>query len=319
MTEPRVDWDRIGRYLTGESTPAEAADVRRWLEENPSDTRVIEALDQATKGASAATPVDVEAALRSVKARGRGADAPSRTRRWAMFVAAALITIAVGFGYMRLGVTTLPTTWATLPGVRDSISLGDRAHVILAPGSRLVATEDGGTLVGEAYFTVTHDPARPFTIRAGTVTVHDVGTRFAVRHDSMGTGEVVRVVVLEGSVDVSAAGGVSSARLAAGDEATATGGRVDVRRGVDTAQDVAWTTGRLAFHDAPLAQVLQDLRRWYGLQFEVRDPALLSRHFTGTFDNEPAARVIDVLGLALGARVDRSADTVFLGNLPPSR
>ena len=65
--------------------------------------------------------------------------------------------------------------------------------------------------------------------------------------------------------------------------------------------------------------MLADLHRWYGVEFRVRDPALLSRHFTGTFDNQPVSRVVDVLGLALGAHVDRGADTVFLGNSPTAR
>jgi transmembrane sensor len=148
------------------------------------------------------------------------------------------------------------------------------------------------------------------------VTVRDVGTRFTVEQEPAGA---VRVVVTEGAVDVSPSSGAATTRVAAGDVAVITAAGVDVRRGAVTADDLAWTRGRLVFHDATLASVLADLERWYGVEIQVRDPALLSRHFSGEFENLPADRVLQTLALALGTRLDRVADTTWLGNVPPAR
>ena len=52
---------------------------------------------------------------------------------------------------------------------------------------------------GDAYFAVTRDPARPFTVSIGDVQVRVVGTQFEIRRRS---GEV-SVAVAEGTVDVS--------------------------------------------------------------------------------------------------------------------
>src|SRR4051812_39117088 len=89
-------------------------------------------------------------------------------------------------------------TFATAIGKRDSLRLPDGGRVVLGPASKLVVAAAYGRetreveLHGEAYFDVVHDTTRPFMVRAGSVSVRDVGTSFAVRADS---GRVVQVVV----------------------------------------------------------------------------------------------------------------------------
>ena len=90
-------------------------------------------------------------------------------------------------------------------------------------------------------------------------------------------------------------------------------------RGAATADDLAWTTGRLVFRDATVGELVADLRRWYGVELRVTDSALLKRHFTGSFANEPPSRVVDVIALALGARADRRGDSVYIRPAVTSR
>jgi transmembrane sensor len=206
-------------------------------------------------------------------------------------------------------VSAPPRTYATAPGARDSITISDRASVVLAPSSKLVASNSEARLTGRAYFIVRHDASSPFTVLAGAVTIRDVGTRFVV--DNVGD-SAVRVVVADGSVDVAL--GTARERLAAGDVAGVRDGRVTVERGAATGDDLAWTKGEVVFRDAPLTAVAADLHRWYGVDIQVRDSSLAQRHFTGTFANEPVSRVLDALSLALGARVERRGDTAFIGS-----
>jgi transmembrane sensor len=126
----------------------------------------------------------------------------------------------------------------------------------------------------------------------------------------------VRVVVHEGAVALTA---TNSATLNPGDVGVVTeGGVVEASRGAATPDDLAWTRGRLVFRNAPIAELAADLRRWYGVELRVTDTALLRRHFTGSFARESATRVVDVIALALGARVDRRGDTAFIRPGPPS-
>src|SRR6185503_12342996 len=89
------DWEKIGRYLAGESSPDEAAAVRRWLDENRADAELMLSLDGAAR--QAASPhIDVDAALQRVKARAlQGARKPILSFTGFALVAAAAALAAI--------------------------------------------------------------------------------------------------------------------------------------------------------------------------------------------------------------------------------
>src|SRR5262249_41966887 len=95
---------------------------------------------------------------------------------------------------------------------------------------------------GEALFDVAHDTARPFVVEARGMSARAVGTRFAVRGDANGPGEVF---VQEGRVDFGRAGALEPTPLFAGCHAVARpSGEVDVTHiGVEAVgQALAWQT-----------------------------------------------------------------------------
>jgi transmembrane sensor len=167
-------------------------------------------------------------------------------------------------------------------------------------------------------FEVTHDPARPFRVRSGEVIIEDLGTTFSVRDDDDG----VRVVVTAGSVLLQGTekprrSGTSptqpSVVLKAGDRGGVDrDGRPVAERSAATDQDLAWTRGRLVFDNAPLSRVRTDVRRWYGLDLQVADSALAGRHLTTSFAGESVEQVLDVIALALGARIERRGDIAVI-------
>jgi transmembrane sensor len=312
-TPSSLDFDKLGRFLAGESSPEEAAEMRRWLAEHPHDAKFVEALD-AAKLMAMDKSLDVDAALRRVKQR-------ARTRspvRLVTFAAAAVVLLVAGAIVVSEKVTTFRgNVYTSGVGQRDSVVLADGSRVLLGPASRLVVRRNGRevSLVGEAFFSVFHDDRRPFTVRAGDAVIRDIGTEFSVHNDSAES-SLVRVVVREGAVALTHA--ADSVTLRRGDVGIVdTGGAVRANRGAATDDDLAWTRGRLVFRNAPMPELSADLRRWYGVELRVTDTALLSRHFTGSFDGEPADRVLDVIALALGARLERRADTAYLRTALP--
>ena len=174
------------------------------------------------------------------------------------------------------------------------------------------------TLDGIGYFYVIHDPVHPFTVKAGSISIQDVGTAFSVESDdSAGT----RVAVDSGSVAIGAADQKHSmgAVLNARDRATVdTQGLVAVERSVVSDDDLAWIQGRLVFRNAPLVLVGAELYRWYGVRLRVADSSLANLHLTASFSGEPVDRVLNVIALSLGARIERQGNVAILYRAPVS-
>lgn len=309
------------------------------------DTAVTRAVAHTDAPGAVTLEIDVEAALARTAARRHATPAVRRLQattppraarrawpgasgwRWGgLAAAAALGALAVGLGERVAGRVrgasgTQAHTVATVVGVRDSVRLPDGTEVILAPASRLTVAARYGeraravTLDGEAWFRVRHDDARPFTVHAAGAVVRDIGTAFTVRTDGVAGAGRVAVFVTEGAVELraSATADQPGVLLKAGDRGlVARDGRLDATRGVVSADALAWTRGRLVYRDTPLAEVQADLRRWYGVVLVAGDSAVARRTLTAAFHNDPRARVVDVIRLALGARVVQRGDTAVL-------
>lgn len=316
-------WDVLARYVAGESPAAEAHAVRTWLAEAPGRGELLSALVR-TVGTMASQPpshLDVEAAWRRVADRiGQPDVRELPVRRWRTIGLRAAAAVALLVGGVAVWRATRPKDVAvqvasvriitTLPGRTDSVRLSDGTRVVMGPGSELIVPAGYGSpgrvveLTGEALFDVVHDDQHPFTVRAGSVLIEDIGTTFTVRQDD---DNVVRVVVTAGAVRL------QGVELRQGDRGTVgSDGMPVAERAAATADDLAWTRGQLVFNDAPLSRVRADVRRWYGVELRVADSALARRHLTASFRSEPVERVLEVIALALGARVERRGDTAVV-------
>jgi len=326
----------LDRYLAGESTEGETALVRRWLMANPDAARRLAQYLARLDADDARPPMPTVAeSWRAIQARvdarpnameAPAAPRPARWSRGATGVAAAACALlaaglaAVAYVRSRDGGPVIDAaprhTFATAPRERSELRLPDGTRVRLAPGSHLrVATDFGAerrdvTLEGEAFFEVTHDARRPFTVFAGNTSARDLGTAFSVR--AYPTDSVVVVAVREGEVALTGAG-----RLRAGDVARVTvEGRATVRRGVRVDSLLGWMSGRLVFSDAPLGTVVDDLRRWYDVDVQLGDPSIASLPFTGTLADVSPDAAVELVAAALGLKVRHEGTRVVLAPTP---
>jgi transmembrane sensor len=328
------EWVALARYLTGESDPAEATRVREWLAAAPGRAERISALDASLNTiATRLAAVDVERALSIIHGRmlapkpvvvrsirNHGWSSPSLLRR------AAAIAIMIGGAAVWYGTSQLRNAHAlrvvasgtvSAPvGQRDSLQLPDGSRVVLGPGSTLQIAEGYGktgrelSLTGEGYFDVRHE-GKPFTVRAGSATIVDVGTRFGVQSTE---GTAVRVAVKTGAVRVSSPTVTGEGTLLReGDRGTVdSAGKITAERNTLSDDDLAWTTGKLVFREASMAQVAADLRRWYGVELRLANEALADRHLTASFTTESREDVLRIIGLTLGASIERHGDTAVV-------
>lgn len=327
-------WNVLARYLSNESPPDEADAVRRWVAGDPRRGQLLATLDRSLHTLASKPPadLDVDSAFRRVSRRlGEAQVRPMVRQRWLVMGLRAAAVIAIVLGATELWRRTQvpspthpvagPTTYVTGVGQTDSVHLPDGSCAVLGPGSRLTLGADYGSaerdvrIAGEALFDVLHDPARPFAVRAGSALIRDLGTTFAVRDD----GGLVHVVVVAGSVLLQdtlrqkRGAPESGLVLKAGERGTLLPqGETVSEPAAAISDDLAWTSGHLVFNNAPLPVVAAGLRRWYGIELRVTDEKLAGRHLTASFARESVAEVLSIIGLALGAEIERRGDTAVV-------
>ena len=126
------------------------------------------------------------------------------------FALAAVALLVVALVAMRLVRQTRGAIDGALletgSGERQSLELGDGSQVVLEPSTRLQLERVSGREMrlrveaGAVHASVTHVANRPFTVVAGPVEVHVVGTKFRVELDP--TDGNIAVAVTEGRVSL---------------------------------------------------------------------------------------------------------------------
>jgi transmembrane sensor len=328
------DWDRVARYLAGEAEPRETESTRRWLEADAERLAMVNALQAALVNVSRedSRKPDVESALRKVKSgfdRTKSVSQSSGARRadpgWMVtpyLKAAAVLLVLAGAAFFWRDIggsaagAAAARTFATTVGERRQFRLADGTGVVLGPESRLIvdarSSDRSVSLEGAGYFAVAHDASHPFTVKVGTVKIQDVGTAFSIQTDESGG---IRIAVASGSVALGPreSGRPSAEMLRARDRATVEpSGIVAVERSAVSEDDLAWVQGRLVFRDAPVIQVGAELYRWYGVRLRLADSTLSNLHLTASFSGESVDRVLNVIALSLGARIERDGNTATL-------
>lgn len=138
-------------------------------------------------------------------------------------------------------------------------------------------------LTGEAYFEVKHDAGKPFRVQTKNIAVNVFGTGFNV--SAYEDDEQTNVVLVRGSVALSAKGGVLIKQLVPGNLASFPAGaeRIDVAN-VNTDEYVSWKMGYLLFRQAPLEQLVKRVSRYYDAHINTDVLAHSDETFSGRLD-----------------------------------
>jgi transmembrane sensor len=168
----------------------------------------------------------------------------------------------------------IATTFARM-GV---VTLDDGTKVRLAPESEVTVPKQFGAemrivrLKGSGEFTVAKGMEQPFRVKAGSSDIVATGTAFTVTAAEDST---VTVVVSEGSVKVGRLKKLTD--VPAGGAVVAKDSVVRQATTAEKEEADAWRSGMLVVNDKPLGQVLNLMKRWYGLTILVPQPKLMER------------------------------------------
>lgn len=207
---------------------------------------------------------------------------------------------------------------STTSGQRLHLRLFDGTEVDLSNESRLMIPGDFGKnarnieLEGQAFLSVSYDPARPFTVQTRGTRIQVFGTRFGIR--SYPDEQQVVVAVEEGRVAVWPADAEvrDSVHLRTGQLAFTREKEAIVVTDADLTPYLAWREGKLVFSEAPLRLVARTLERWYDVKIRFENPAHQERHLTAEFSSEPLRRVLDSIAMVMDLRYDeKEGEIVF--------
>jgi ferric-dicitrate binding protein FerR (iron transport regulator) len=168
----------------------------------------------------------------------------------------------------------IATTFARM-GV---VTLDDGTKVRLAPESEVTVPKEFGAemrivrLKGSGEFTVAKGMEQPFRVKAGNSDIVATGTAFTV---TVAEDNAVTVVVSEGSVKVGRLKQLTD--VPAGGAVVAKDSVVRQATTAEKEEADAWRSGMLVVNDKPLGQVLNLMKRWYGLTILVPQPKLMER------------------------------------------
>lgn len=135
-------------------------------------------------------------------------------------------------------------------------------------------------LKGEAYFEISHDPKRLFTVVSGNQTLQVLGTHFNVSAYTDEAG--ITTSLLQGKVRVMA--GAQRAILMPGHQAQLTPGaqgkpdQMTVTE-VNAEDAIAWKNGYFHFDDERLEDVMRSVARWYDVDVVFEDESLKEETF----------------------------------------
>ena len=174
-------------------------------------------------------------------------------------------------------------------------------------------TERRVAVTGEAYFSVSKDPSRPFYVESEGQVIRVYGTTFNVRAYP---DETATYTTLEtGSISLSRSGSPSGEiLLSKGHQAIFDRLSDQVSMTVvDPVAVTSWRHGRFVFDNQPLERIMRDLSRWYDFRYEFADDALRSRVFMGGIPRYADFRTaIQVLENCGGIRFTLTPDNKIL-------
>jgi len=228
----------------------------------------------------------------------------TRVLRWsgALAMAACMVLmIGVGAGWQpSRWVDDLGADYVSAPGEIRTVTLADQSHVTLDADSAIAVDFSRGERRvelrrGAGFFSVTHT-GEPFVVDAEKGQARVLGTQFEVRLQPHGA----QVTVLSGRVGVTADRHAEQQILSAGQQVAYGEGSAQKLHAVDSEAQLAWRQGWLNYYKATLAEVVQDLGRYYPGRIVLLNDELAARRVSGSFPSKDPLAVLSSLQGVLG-------------------
>jgi transmembrane sensor len=228
----------------------------------------------------------------------------TQLKRWSAALALAaclLLMVSLGTGWQpQRWIDDLGADYVSAPGEIRTLTLADQSQVTLDADSAIAVDFSRGERHvqlrrGGGFFSVTHT-GDPFVVAADQGEARVLGTQFEVRLQPHGA----QVTVLSGRVGVKADHLGEQQILTAGQQVAYADGTARKVHAVDSEAQLAWRQGWLTYYKSTLAEVVEDLRRYYPGRIVLLNDELAARKVSGSFPSKDPQAVLNSLQGVLG-------------------
>lgn len=217
-----------------------------------------------------------------------------------MAVAASLL-VAIVLGWYLTRTLPEPVLLASAAQTIVTHTLTDGTDINLRPHSNLYRISENDQQVvyrleGEAFFDVTSNPDRTFSVEAGDALISVLGTEFNVNT----WGDQVNVFLQEGRVELIDLTSGEAVILQPGQAGTVHNANrtVELREGIAN-EHLDWLENKISFTQVPLSTIVQELEFHFAINIDV--PAKrASETFTGPILLGDVSIVLDQLSFVMG-------------------
>lgn len=176
--------------------------------------------------------------------------------------------------------------YTALKGSVSIIEMQDGTKIWLNSGSELLYRENHQShqreaeLRGEAFFEVKHRADFPLLVKAGSITVRDLGTTFNIK--AYPEEKKVESSLFEGSAEILSSNGERLLALKPGESAVYDQDNKKIELQTFSQNIIsAWKDGKFVIRDQRLEDIFKELSRWYDVEFKIGNDALREYRYTG--------------------------------------
>ena len=255
-------------------------------------------------------------------------------RTWLLY-AAAVVFISIGM----TGLFLIEGQFKTKPGICRMIVAKGQKSVVVLPDSTVVTlnseselsyASDFGkthrevTLIGEAYFKVTHDAKHPFVVNARALKIKVYGTEFNLK--CYENDKIIETTLVKGSLSISQKNSKEvflkpnqqyvyslKPELATDIAVKEIDKKLETKvemmaelkppeqrnvQAVDPFPFTAWKDKKLVFDDDSFSDMVIKLERWYDVKVIIESDKVKQYRYKGTFESETIDQALSALKFA---------------------
>ncbi len=289
--------DIINKYLTGQCSEEEVVEVNAWMKESEENARQLFRMEEIYHLGKFNQYADRQQMARAEKQLYKKLDEEKRKQnkilrmhRWMKYAAmiAVILVIGGGSGYWlyQNGNNQHMMVAVANEGIVKEIILPDGTKVWLNNSATLKYPREFSEkarnvyLDGEAYFEVTKNRHKTFTVQSDAMRVRVLGTTFNFKCDK--NYRIAEVTLIEGEIEVKGNKEEGQIILAPGQRAelNKNNGRLTVKQ-VDAKMDAVWHDNLIPFQKADIFTISKALERFYDIKIILSPDMRADKTYSG--------------------------------------